>query len=712
MTTTEKIVVIDDERRMCDSLSALLTNDGYEVATYQNSVEAVESIGETRVDLVITDIKMPRLDGIEILRRVKAIDEGIPVLLMTGYASLDTALEAIAEGAYDYLLKPVEFAYLQLAVRRAMEKRRNEISRLQLMEELRLSNLILQRRIGEINALYEAGKQIGSAANLRGLLRQIVALASAVTEAQIGSIMLVDSRRRHLTIEAAIGLEPDVIRNTRLLIGESIAGYVAETGEALIVSDVENNPRFKRRNKEKYGVASLLCTPLRIKNKIIGVINMANKQQNQEFTADDLRLLTTFASQAAVAVDDAYQFARGQRRLAEYEILHEMSREVETIESLSQFGDRLVKKLKRIFPIDYGIWFVWDAEAKQLIPEGGVGQTDIPLTESGKIDVSKLSRDQISLSEIDLENFDFDDLAAFSDFLSAKLASHAMLPSPGEAYMAIPIFRNGELAHVFYFGSNSDEPYSDEDMSLAKLVISQSALLFEKEKALLNATRLMTMGNMISEISHDLRRPLTSIKGGIQLILREADRLGLNTGLFEGVETEIDHMNDLVRELVDFSKPDRYETIKVDLRLLVKRVTDLVARDMKKRNIRLESDFTDINWEVMVNRNQMVEVFLNLVMNAMEAMPNGGKLLIEGAISKPEHRNEEYLALRIIDTGIGISKQHLARIFDRYYTTRDNGTGLGLSVVERIVTAHNGTLSVDSTPGKGTIFTVFLPIPT
>ena len=177
MTTTEKIVIIDDEQRMCDSLSALLTNDGYEVVTFQNSIEAIESLSNGRVDLVISDIKMPQMGGIEILRKVKSIDEGIPVMLMTGYASLDTAMEAVTEGAYDYLLKPVEFNYLSLAVKRAMEKRRGELSRLRLVEELHLSNMILQRRVGELNALYEAGKQIGSTANLGDLLRQIVVLA-------------------------------------------------------------------------------------------------------------------------------------------------------------------------------------------------------------------------------------------------------------------------------------------------------------------------------------------------------------------------------------------------------------------------------------------------------------------------------------------------------------------------------------------------------
>ena len=222
------IIIVDDEKRMCDSLSALLTNEGYRVTPYQSSSDAAEAIQNEKVDLVITDIKMPGLDGLELLKRVKDVDEDIPVILMTGYASLDSAVEAVAHGAYDYLMKPVEFTHLNLAVKRALDKRHSDLNRLRLLEELKISNLILQRRINEINALYEAGKSIGSAANLKELLRQIVALASNVTEAQVGSIMLIGEKGEYMTIEAAIGLETSIVSSTRLPIGESIAGYVAK----------------------------------------------------------------------------------------------------------------------------------------------------------------------------------------------------------------------------------------------------------------------------------------------------------------------------------------------------------------------------------------------------------------------------------------------------------------------------------------------------
>lgn len=706
---TERIIIVDDEKRMCDSLSALLTGDGYEVKAFQQSPKAADFIRENGIDLVITDLKMPELGGLEILQVVKEVDSDIPVILITGYASLESAIEAVAHGAYDYLLKPVEFNYLELAVNRALEKRRSGLERLQLVEELKLSNMVLKSRMEELNALYEAGKSIGSTANLNELLRQIVVLASTVTEAQVGSIMLLDEHGEYLTIEAAIGLDDGIVASTKLPVGESIAGTVAQNGKPLIVKDVEESDRFKRINKEKYGSASLLCCPLHIKNKVIGVINMANKQSGETFSENDLRLLTTFASQAAIAVDDANQFEKNRRRMEEFKILHEISTELPNLQSLSDFRMMLIDKLIRIFPIDYSIWFNWDVDSRMLVPRGSSGKVNFPLTDSGSIDLRRIARDSICIGPIDTNDVDFHNIDDLSSYISKRLSGRDNFPQPKQSYMAMPILRGGELAHVFYIGSDREKPYSDDDISMARLVISQASLLFEKERSLLNATRLITMGNMMSEISHDLRRPLTSIKGSLQILKMKHPELTADSELFITADEEVHHMNELIRELVNFSDPNRYNTEKVDLRKIVIQAVELIGPDLRKKNIKYDSNFEDVEWDIIINKNQILEALLNLFMNAIDAMSDGGNLKIQGLIEKPDHKKQDYLALKIIDNGKGIKKENLSRIFDRYFTSKDTGTGLGLAVVDRIISAHNGTLSVVSKEGAGSTFTLYFP---
>ncbi|RKX22486.1 MAG: hypothetical protein DRP35_01800 [Candidatus Zixiibacteriota bacterium] len=705
----EKIIIIDDEKRMCDSLATLLINDGYQVDTYQSSHEAANAINKSRVDLVITDIKMPELDGLQILEVVKKVDDGIPVVLMTGYGSMESAVDAISLGAYDYLLKPVEFAHFELVVKRALEKRRSELSRLELLEELKISNIILNRRINELNALYEAGKSIGSSVNLKELLKQIVALASNVTEAQVGSIMLLDNSQKYMTIEAAIGLSREVIDKTKLPIGESIAGFVAKTGEPLIIDDIEQHKHFKRNNQERYGAASLLCTPLKIKNKVIGVINMANKQDNANFSKNDLRLLSTFAVQAAIAVDDANQFEKNRRMMEEYKILHEINAELYNIISINDFRIILVDKLKKIFPIDYSILFRWDADNNILIPQFTTGEIKLPMTASGKINLNVANKNDLILEDYNLKKIDLSDIISLSEKISKSIKEKKSYPQSSSALMAIPIKKRGEPEFVFCLGAVSDKPYSSEDISLARLVVSQGAFLFEKEQSLLNATRLLTMGNMISEISHDLRKPLTSIKGGLQVIRLKLPKDLQDSDLFKITEEEVHRLNELVKELVDFSNPNKYQTEKIDLRSVISRALELVDPDIKKKKIESSMEFEDLNWDIIVNKNQILETLLNLFINAIDAMPDGGELKVKGFLERPSHRKVDFLAVKISDNGCGISKKNISKVFDRYFTTKQIGTGLGLAVVERIMSAHNGTIALESTEGKGTIFTLYFP---
>jgi signal transduction histidine kinase len=183
-----------------------------------------------------------------------------------------------------------------------------------------------------------------------------------------------------------------------------------------------------------------------------------------------------------------------------------------------------------------------------------------------------------------------------------------------------------------------------------------------------------------------------------------------NSEFFDIAESEIHRLNELVRELVDFSKPHKYETEVIDLRTVIRRAAELIGPELRKKNIRFVEDYSDCNWELMVNKNQILEVFLNLFINSIDAMDDGGELKVVGKIDRPSYKKTDYLAITVTDTGYGIKPENLSKIFDRYYTSKKTGTGLGLAVVERIVSAHGGTLNVKSEPERGTEFTIYLPV--
>jgi signal transduction histidine kinase/DNA-binding response OmpR family regulator/putative methionine-R-sulfoxide reductase with GAF domain len=692
-----KILVVDDEERMCESLKTLLSKVGYEVTTVQEGEKAIEKIKQDDFDLVISDIKMPTCDGLDILKAVRTKDQNALVILMTGFASLESAVNAINQGAYDYLMKPFEFPDLKLTIKRGLEKRRSDQARNRLLAELKEKNLELNKRVAELDALYQASKSLSSTEHLDILLDKIVSLATSVIGAKMGSIMLIQEPKNILTIKSAIGLEPEIIEHTKLELGKSIAGYVAQKGAPLIIEDIENDQKFKRLSKKHYATKSLLCVPLKIKEKVLGVINLSDKVTGAPFNQDDLRLLTTFASQAAIAIDDAHHFEQTKKKIEELSILYEIASTLSTLESFEKISDFIFERVKRIMGVDFALWFGWSEKEKQLSLDFCQG------LENKRTDSKNASHFQISLEKQEI--LDSDKLNAK---IKEKLKENFNLSPYLDSVASFPIIAEGMLHGVLSVGNREHRTISEEEKHLISIIASQSASVYERQKSILNATRLLTMGSMVSEITHDLKKPLTNIKGVLQLLKEKWSDTDAKEKFFDMVEQEIFRLNELAKEIVNFSNPHKYELEKKDIRHTLDRALNLVKPDLDTRKIALKIDYQEVP-HVFINENEIMEVLLNIILNAIEAMPEGGEL---GVSLRPDQKSKngaQILQIGIADTGCGIAPENLSRIFDRYFTTKKEGTGLGLTVVERIVKAHGGFVSVKSEPGKGTSFFVNLP---
>ena len=320
-----KILIVDNEPRMVDSLKTLLTTEGYEVVGEDDPAEAIGLIERSDFDLMIADIKMPQYDGIELLRRAREKDPYMGVILITGYASLETAKNAIGEGAFGYLTKPLELDELKLIVARGIEKRNAELERLRLLTELKVANETLQMKLVQLDALTSAGNLLATTVDLKEALTAILSLAIDVIGAKLGSVMILDPGKNELYIGASCGLEDSVVQNTRMKLGSSISGYVAKSGRPLIVEDIEKDQRFARINRQKYESKSLISVPLTYKDKLYGVINLNNKTSGKPFTEDDLRLLHSLAVPAAVAMDRANLIAEKTETLNYLTVLHSLA---------------------------------------------------------------------------------------------------------------------------------------------------------------------------------------------------------------------------------------------------------------------------------------------------------------------------------------------------------------------------------------------------
>jgi signal transduction histidine kinase/DNA-binding response OmpR family regulator len=687
-----KILVVDDERRMCESLETLLSKAGYEVTALEKGEEALNQISKSNYDLVITDIKMPQVDGLDILKAARTKDVDALVILMTGYASLESAVSAVNQGAYDYLMKPIEFTDLKLTIQRALEKRKADRDRIDLLTELRERNLELKKKVEELDALYKAGTSLSTTSSLNELLYKIISLATQVIEAQTGSIMLIQPADNTLAIKASIGLDTNIVRQTKLRMGSSIAGYVAQNGEPLMVEDINKDSRFSHVSKKHYVTRSLLCVPLKIKDKILGVINLSDKKTGNPFTGDDLRLLTTFASQAAMAIDDAEQFDQNLDKIKELETLYEIASRLSSIENFEEVCRFIFNKIMTIMPVDFSLWYEWNERNGELIPSLCLG-CEYP----GRKPIVSIPKDEIIDPEM------------INQRIKESLKDDSGLSAHLTSLISLPIVAEKSIHGVLCVGNRRQNNLSGEQIRLLSIIISQLASIYEKQKSLLHINRLVTMGNLVSEITHDVKKPLTNIRGTLQVLRGKLPEINNQDKYFNLVEEEIFRLDGLLKEIVNFSNPYKFELEKRDIARILDRVLKLVEPDLLSGGIVLIRGYQEGNF-ALVDKNQMMEVFLNIILNAIEAMPKGGELTVKTSRSPDAKRGKEFIQIAIGDTGCGISPENLNLIFDRYFTTKKEGTGLGLAVVERIVKSYGGFVTVTSEPKKGTSFLVNLPL--
>lgn len=692
--TLEKILVVDDKLKMCQSLKTLLTQEGYQVKTIQDGKKAIQEIKEKDFDLVISDIKMPGCSGMDILKAAKSKDKEALVILMTGFGSLESAVSAINQGAYDYLLKPVDFEELELAIRRGLERKRLNLAKNNLLKELKIKNKLLKKRVGELNALYQSAKSLSSTENLEALLKKIIQLATSVIGAKIGSVMLLDKEEKVLRISAAIGLEPGIIKRTKLSLGKSIAGWVAEKKTPLMVENVEKDPRFKRINKEKYETKSLLSVPLLVKESVLGVINLADKTGGKVFTQDDLRLLTTFASQAAIAIDDAYHFDDKKKKIEELSVLYQIASSLSKMEDFEEIFRQTFQGIRKIMNVDFCGWFDFNEREKKLNLSFW--------QEKDKKDVPRGV-------EIKVEEDDLFGSQKVNQKIKTKLQELNLLSLNLNTFTSVPIITEGVTHGMVCVGNFMDKPLSQEEVNIISIIASQASSIYERQRAIMNSTQLITMGKMISEISHDLKKPLTNIKGTLQILKEKSSEDNVRK-LFKAAEEEIHILTELVKEMVNFSDPNKYRHQKKNILAIVEKAIKMVKADLSRNNINLKTRFLEDLPLVFINENQILDLLLNVILNAIESMPYGGDLEVNIDIYYNPQKEDEFLRIEIMDTGVGISEENLDRIFDRYFTTKSEGTGLGLAIVDRIIKAHNGFVEVKSEKDKGTAFRINLPL--
>ena len=247
------------------------------------------------------------------------------------------------------------------------------------------------------------------------------------------------------------------------------------------------------------------------------------------------------------------------------------------------------------------------------------------------------------------------------------------------------------------------EELKELNRTLEKRINDAMKELEENQRQLMQSEKLAALGQIAAGMAHELRNPLTSIKILLYSLIEEFNISEKRPEDVEVIKGEIGKMEELIRRFLDFARPSSPVLDRVNVNEVIEGVISLFGYQMKENDIVLRMNLSP-DAEIMADKDHLRQLFLNLILNAMQAMPQGGELRIKTRIS------DGVLIATIRDTGGGIPKSIMDRIFEPFFTTKEEGIGLGLSIVDRIVKEHNGRIEVQSAPGKGTEFKVYLRI--
>ncbi|MGQ9530134.1 MAG: GAF domain-containing protein [Candidatus Bathycorpusculaceae bacterium] len=614
-----------------------------------------------------------------------------------------------------------------------------------------ISNLKRQERLSALN---EYGRNLNMAKDMNEIYKLTLDAMEKILGFEYASILMIEGKK--LCMVAYRGYSKIPSLKLPLDGDKGITVRAVKTGKPVIVPDVTKDKAYVKGGE---GIRSELAVPIKVGNNVIGVLNVESERL-AAFDEEAKELLETLASHAATAISNLKR--REKLRILSEKItnLMENSTEIMHVKDMHQrlkviaraiqnFGWRRVvislrdENLERIDGVTVGLTdeevellmkrkapgHVWRERLGPKFEKYKIGEfyylpwsdpwirenvhgispetpPDVVTTYAGV--PSRLSPEEMVdwhpqdmlYAPLRTPEGRIVGILSMDDPVDGrKPTRESLIPLELFLHQAAITIENAQLIESLREARKQLEVYAEQ---LEQKVEERTRELKESQEQLLKAQRLAVIGELAGMVGHDLRNPLTSIAGA-QYYLKKRLSLEANDkirDMLDLIERNIAYSNKIINDLLDFSREIELEISEKTPKSLIKEALRLVEIP---RNVKVV-DLTKNKPKIKVDAEKVRRVFVNLIRNAVEAMPKGGKITIKS------RKTGENLEITVSDTGIGMSKKTLEKLWTPLFTTKARGMGFGLAICKRFVEAHGGSISVKSTLGKGTTFTVTLPI--
>lgn len=533
------------------------------------------------------------------------------------------------------------------------------------------SNLY-ENRTADLKAILDVLQAINSSLVLDDILRKVLKHAVELLQAERGFLMLLDESG-DLQVKTLHNIARDRLLGDDFKISNSIANKVARNGVSVYTSDAQADEKYsKQKSIVELNLRSIMCVPLKIKEKIIGVVYLDNSTEAKVFLQSDLYLFELFAEQAAIAIENAKL----------YENLLMLKKYNENVVNQTPVGIIVVNREFKVTSLN-------DAAFEILTPPARRTQT-FRQKISGARFFDIVTDDQVPYWQRTLEQV-YDNGKVFEEtryyykiddeekVLSLKITPLEVEPENSKSLIIVI-----------------------EDIT-EKVILENYVMLSEK---------LVAKGEMAASIGHELNNYLAIISNSAELMVRN-----INLKKYEKLQGNSDAILDNITKikrftdgLMDFSKLDK-DVVFYDIRKLVEDLLFSIKPQKKFLSIKFDVDINHDLPQVEMDVGQVQQVLINIIYNANDAMrtipDHKGIIRIEANLDR---NDKNLLVLKIIDNGPGIAPKNLEKIFEPGFTTKKEGHGLGLANCKRIIENHFGEVEIESTQGEGTTFIIKIPV--
>ncbi|UCF65637.1 MAG: GAF domain-containing sensor histidine kinase [bacterium] len=564
------------------------------------------------------------------------------------------------------------------------------------MGDLReLQNRLLQKE-KEIYSIQKIGQALSNTLHLDQLLTLIMKEITHLMNADRSTLYLLDHRKKEIWSKIALKAE---IKEIRQKIGVGISGYVAGTGEIINIPDAYQDKRFDPTTDKKtgYHTRSILCIPVwepgtaEKSRKIMGVIQVLNKQEGP-FTTEDEGILQAVASEVAIAISNARLYEQLEKKYNEIDLLYGLEQKLSGVYQLSELFQSILAATIRHLKCD---------ETGLVFPEKGRLQY-LRVNKKGRPLLKSLSAPGVST---------FVEITARKDKNEILRTINQNLNSTFDYFKNIPLESvQGSFKSVIFLLNNKTQSFDFAEMDKSQVIniiaqkIIRAADLYDLRERLFHQERLSAVGQMMSTIVHDLRSPVNSIDGFLELLLEDDTTSDEKEEYAQIMKMELQSITQMTSEILDFAKgKTSILPRKVGVGDIIKRFQPQAEQLFRNSGTKLHIDHSSVKL-LYADIDKLIRVFYNIAKNAKEALHNKGDFYF-----KVSDKDGEVI-FELIDNGPGIPDEIKGRLFESFVTSgKESGTGLGLAIVKKIIDEHHGRIEIKSSNTTGTTFSVTLP---